>query len=137
MATFNKINAFSENLAEAADDLGTAALTLAFTNTAHTAGMANISNLTLVPTTNLDSVLLVTTSSSQTDGVYTLVMENKTVTSSGDDTGPFQYVYIYVAATGNLVGYYNMGSAQTILDGQSMDINFTDAQVLLTINLAA
>ena len=62
MASFNKINSFVENLAEKAIDLSGNGITVALTNTAHTATWDELADLTQVSYTNLSSrVVTVTT----------------------------------------------------------------------------
>lgn len=92
MATFNKVNAFVENVAEKVFNLGSDSLKVALTNTAHTSTWSKLSDLTEVSYTNLSSRAITTTSSAQTSGTYKLVLADLTLTASGS-VGPFQYVY--------------------------------------------
>lgn len=90
-------------------------------------GNGVLANVTEVAYTNLSSRNLTTSSSSQTGGTYSLVLADLTLTSSGGSTGPFQYVYIYddTVAGDPLVGYYDYGSAITLADTETLDIDFT------------
>ena len=112
MATFNKVNAFVENVAEKVFNLGSDSLKVALTNTAHTSTWSKLSDLTEVSYTNLSSRAITTTSSAQTSGTYKLVLADLTLTASGS-VGPFQYVYLYddTASNKELIGYYDYGSA--------------------------
>lgn len=135
MATFTKINSFVENLAEKKIDLSGTGLTVALTNTAHTAGWDELADLTEVAYTNLSSRVITVSTSAQTSGTYKLVLTDLVLTSTGGTTGPFQYIYIYDdASTGDkLIAYYNYGSALTLQDSDSLTLNFDGTNGFLTI----
>jgi len=135
MATFTKINSFVENLAEKLIDLSGNGLTVALTNTAHTAGWDELADLTQVSYANLSSRVITVSASSQTSGTYKLVLTDLVLTSSGGNTGPFQYVYVYDdSSTGDkLIAYYDYGSALTLQDSDSLTLNFDGTNGVLTI----
>lgn len=135
MATFNKINSFVEFLAEKRINLGSDTLTIALTNTAHTAGWDELADLTQVAYTNLSTRAITTSSSSQTTGTYKLVLADLVLTSSGGTTGAFRYVYIYsdTATNDDLIGYYDYGSSITLQDGDTFTIDFDASNGVLTI----
>lgn len=135
MATFNKINSFVENLAEGKINLGGTGLTVVLTNTAHNAAWDELADLTQVAYTYCSSRVLTVTTSEQTSGTYKLVLADLTLTASGGAIGPFQYVYIYDdASTGDkLIGYYDMGSATTIADGNYLTLDFNASTGALTL----
>lgn len=134
MASFVKINSFVENLAEKQIDLSGAALTVALTNTAHTATWDELADLTEVSYTNCSSRVITVSASSQTDGTYKLVCDDLTLTASGA-VGPFQYIYIYDDdSTGDkLIAYYDYGSAVTLASGDTFKIDFDGTNGVLTI----
>lgn len=134
MATFNKVNAFVENVAEKVFNLGSDSLKVAPTNTAHTSTWSKLSDLTEVSYTNLSSRAITTTSSAQTSGTYKLVLADLTLTASGS-VGPFQYVYLYddTASNKELIGYYDYGSAVTLSNGDLFIIDFDGTNGVLTI----
>ena len=134
MATFTKINSFVENLAEKAIDLSGAGLTVALTNTAHTATWDELADLTQVSYDNLSSRVITVSSSAQTSGTYKLVLADLVLTASGA-VGPFQYVYIYDdGSTGDkLIAYYDHGSAVTLANTDTYTINFDSSAGFLTI----
>lgn len=134
MATFNKVNAFVENVAEKVFNLGSDSLKVALTNTAHTSTWSKLSDLTEVSYTNLSSRAITTTSSAQTSGTYKLVLADLTLTASGS-VGPFQYVYLYddTASNKELIGYYDYGSAVTLSNGDLFIIDFDGTNGVLTI----
>ena len=131
---FTKINSFVENLAEKKIDLSGAALTVALTNTAHEAAWDELADLTQISYDNLSSRVCTVTSSAQTSGTYKLVLEDLTLTASGE-VGPFRYVYLYDDdSTGDkLIGYYDYGSAVTLQASESFTLNFDGTNGVLTI----
>ena len=135
MATFVKIDSFVENLAEKKIDLSGAALTIALTNTVHTAAWDELADLTQVAYTYCSSRVLTVSSSAQISGTYKLILADLVLTASGGAVGPFQYVYIYDdGSTGDkLIGYYNYGAAVTLADGETITINFDDSGGVFTL----
>lgn len=129
-----KIDSFVENLAEKKIDLSGAGLTVALTNTAHTATWDELADLTEINYDNLSSRVCTVSSSSQTSGTYKLVLDDLVLTASGA-VGPFQYIYLYDdASTGDkLIGYYDYGSAVTLASGDTFTINFDGSAGVLTI----
>lgn len=135
MASYNKFNAFVEAVAEKVHNLGSDQLTLALCNTAPTAANSVLADLTQISYTNLSSRNLTTSSSSQTSGVYKLVVADITLTASGGSVGPFRYVVVYnsTAASGNLIGYFDYGSSVTLADTETFTVDFDGSNGLLTI----
>ena len=133
MATFNKFNSFVEALAEKTHNLGADTLTVALTNSAPAAGNTVLANITEISYTNLSSRVLTSVTSSQTSGTYTLDAADLVLTASG--TVPtFRYVVLYndTAASDELIGYYDYGSAVDLLNGETFTITF-DASGILTL----
>lgn len=131
---FTKIDSFVENVAEKLIDLGGTGLTIALTNTAHTAAWDELADLTEISYTNLSARVITVSSSAQTAGTYKLVCADLTLTASGA-VGPFQYVYIYDDASTNdkLIGYYDYGSAVTMANGDTFKIDFDATNGVLTL----
>jgi hypothetical protein len=130
----SKINSFVENVAEGAINLGGAGLTVALTNTAHTAGWDELADLTQVSYTNLSARVITVTTSAQTSGTYKLVLADLTLTASGA-VGPFQYVYVYDDnSTGDkLCWYYDYGSAVTMASGDTFKLDFDPTTGAITL----
>src|SRR6056297_3085237 len=122
MSSFQKINAFVEALAEKKHNLGSDQIAVALTNTAPNAADAVLADLTEVAYTNLSSRNVTTTTSAQTAGTYKLTLADLTLTASGGDVAAFRYVYLYndTASNDDLIGYFDRGSALTLLDGDSV-----------------
>ena len=145
MATFNKVNDFVKNAVHNMD-LESDQIVIALTNTAPASESSNptadgngiVGNLTQVSYSNLSGDRNVTTSSSsQTSGVYKLVLADKTLTASGGSIGPFRYVYLFndtvTSPADPLIGYYDYGSSLTLNDGDSFTVDFSAANGVLQI----
>lgn len=128
MATFNKINAFVENVAEGVHNLGSDQLVVALTNTAPDAADAVLTGITEISYTNCSSRSVTTSSSSQASGTYSLVNADLTLTASGGTVGPFRYVVLYndtpTSPADPLIGWYDYGSSITLADGETLLIDF-------------
>lgn len=135
MASFNKINAFVEALAEKKHNLGSDQLIVVLTNTAPDAADAILADLTQISYTNLSSRNITTSASAQTSGTYKLTLADLILTASGGTVGPFQYVYLVndTATDDDLIGYYDYGSALTLQDGDSLTVDFDGAAGVLTL----
>lgn len=132
--TLTKINSFVENLAEKQIDLSGNGLTIALTNTPHTASWTQLSDLTQISYTNLSSRVVTVTSSAQTSGTYKLVLTDLVLTASGA-VGPFQYVYLYDDNSTNdkLIGYYDIGSTVTLAASDTYTLDFDASAGVLTL----
>ena len=127
MASFNKFYSFVEALCEKKHDLSTDVIKVALCNAtnAPTATNAVLTDLTTVSTTGLDDTTPTIVSSSQTVGVYSLVLADLTMTASSD-VGPFRYVVLYddTAANKELICWYDYGSEITLHSGESLTLDF-------------
>jgi hypothetical protein len=137
MATsaFNKFNSFTVAIAEKVHNLGADTLEVALTNTAPVNTNTILANITQISYTNLNARTVTVSGSSQTSGVYKLTITDKTLTSTGGSTGPFRYVVLFnqTATNDELIGWYDYGSSITLGDGESLLLNFDDANGVLTI----
>lgn len=126
MAAFNKFRSFVEAIAEGVHNLGSDQLKVALTNTAPGAANTVLTDITEIAYTNLSSRDITTTSSSQTTGVYSLVMQDLVLTSSGGSTGPFRYIVIYndTAANDELIGWFDYGSSITLANNETLTLDF-------------
>lgn len=134
MATFSKFDCFVEDLAEKVHNLGSDTLKVALTNSAPSAANTVLANITEITYTNLSARTLTTTSSSQTSGLYKLVIQDLVLTATGA-VGPFRYVVIYndTAASKNLIGYADYGSSITMANGETFTLDFDGSAGLLTL----
>lgn len=132
---FNKFNSFSEAICEKIHNLGSDSLKIALTNTAPTASNTQLSNITEISYTNCSARTITTTSSSQTSGVYKLVLADLTLTASGGSVATFRYVVLYndTATNDELIGWWDYGSAVTLVDTQQFIIDFDASAGVLTV----
>jgi hypothetical protein len=137
MATsaFFKFNSFTKAVAEKVHNLGADVLEVALTNTLPVVGNSVLANITQITYTNLNARTVTVSGSAQTAGVYKLSITDKTLTSTGGSTGPFRYVVLFnqTATNDELIGWYDYGSSITLGDGESLLLNFDDANGVLTI----
>lgn len=138
MATFNKFQAFVENVAEKVHNLGSDTLKVVLTNSAPAATNTVLANITQIANGNGYTTGGATTaqvSSAHTTGTYKLVLTDTTWTASGGSIGPFQYVVLYndTATNDELIGYYDYGTAITITNGNSFTVDFDGSAGVLTI----
>lgn len=147
MATFNKVHAFVEHLAEKVHNLGSDQLMVALSNTDPTTdnGGVNASTaagvlatVTQISYTNLSTRNITTDTSAQTSGTYKLVLTDLVLTSTGGPTGPFRYVYIYndtpTSPADPLIGWYDYGAGGlTLADGETLTLDFDGTNGVLTL----
>ena len=124
MATLNLFNSWVDYMVEDAD-LASDQFVVALVNSAPSAANTVLANLTPIDHTNLSTRNITTTSSSQSGGTYTLVLQDLTLTASGAVT-EFQYVVIYDEKVSGdpLVGWYDSGSAVNMSAPETFLINF-------------
>jgi hypothetical protein len=134
MATFNKFNAWAENMVEVAN-LGTDQFIIALTNTAPVATNSVLADITQISYTNLSSRNVTTTSSIQTGGTYALTLQDLVLTASGA-VAPFRYVVLYddtpTSPADPLCGFWDYGSSITMANGETFTIDFTGAAITLS-----
>jgi hypothetical protein len=138
MAAFNKFDAFVEAIAEKIHNLGSDTLKIALTNTAPTAANSVLADITQISAGNgytSGGATVTTSSSAQSSGTYKLVLADVVFTASGGSIGPFQYAVLYnsTAASGNLIGYWNYGSAVTLADTETFTVDFDATNGVLTL----
>lgn len=133
MATYNKFQAFVEALAEKKHNLGSDTLKVALTNSAPSAANTQLSDITEITYTNLSSRTLTTASSSQTSGVYALVINDLVLTATGA-VGPFRYIVIYndTASNDELVAWFDYGSSISLANGETLTLDFGSSLLTLT-----
>ncbi len=129
MATFNKIEIFVEDLAEAIHDLDTDQLTVALTTNANAPVTTNdvLGDLTEISYTNLSARDITLTSSIHTTGTYKIVLADLVLTASGA-VATFRHVAIYndgtTGKTNPLIMWYDHGSDVTLANGETFTIDF-------------
>ncbi len=126
MAILNKFNSFVEALTEKKHNLGTDQLKVALSNVLPVAANAVLTDITEVSYAFCSTRNVVTLTSAQTAGLYKLTLTDLTLTATGGDIGPFRYVVLYndTAASKELIGWYDYGSAVTVHDTETLIIDF-------------
>ena len=130
MATYTKFQCFVEDLAEKKHNLASDTLKVAFSNASNApsaSAHAVLGDINTIATTNLDSVTLTVSSSSQTSGTYKLVVADKTLTATGA-VPAFRYVIIYndAATDDPLICWYDYGSEVTLAKDDTFTLDFGD-----------
>jgi hypothetical protein len=138
MATFNKFNAFVENLAEKGFNLGSDTLKVALSNSAPTSSMSLLSEVTQISAGNGYSsggATVTISSSAQSSGTYKLVLADVVFTASGGAIGPFRYAVLYddTSVGDMLIGWWDYGSSVSLADGESFTVDFDPSAGVLTL----
>lgn len=138
MAQITKFQDFAEQVLRGKHDFGTHTFKVALTNTAPAATNTVLADITQVAATGgyvaggyaLDSVAL-----TETGGIAKVTIADEVITAAGGSVGPFRYAVIYNdTATGKpLVGYVDRGDSITLLDGESLTLDFDAAAGVLTL----
>ena len=129
MAAFNKFQCFVADVSNKTHNLGSDTLKILLTNTAPVATNAVKADLTEISAGNgytAGGNAAALTSSTQASGLYKLILANPaTWTAAGGSIGPFRYAALYnsTAAGGNLVGYWDYGSAVTLASGETFTVS--------------
>ena len=128
MATYNKFQCFVEDLAEKKHNLASDTLKVAFSNASNVPSASadvKLADITTIIATNLGDVTLTVSSSSQTAGIYKLVVVDKLLTATGD-VPAFRYAIIYndTAANDELICWFDYGSEVTLHANDTFKLDF-------------
>jgi hypothetical protein len=137
VASFVKFQPFLEAVVEKVHNLGADTLMIALSNTAPNATTnAVLADITQIsPYTNLSSRVVTTSSSAVASGVYRLFCADLTLTASGA-VPTFRYVILYnsTPAAGNLIGYWDNGTAVTMANLETYKLDFDNVNGVLTLS---
>lgn len=136
MATYNKIADFVEHVNEGVHNMASNQLVVALSNTAPASetgtlptadGGGVLANVTQIAYTNLSSRNITLSTSSQTGGTYSLVLNDLTLSATGT-VAQFRYVYVYndtpTSPADPLICYFDYGSALDLTSGESLTIDW-------------
>jgi len=138
MATFNKFNQTVEDFADGVYTSSTDQFTVFLTTSSNTPVATNsvLADLTEIAYTNLSSRNLTTVTSSQTSGTFTQLYADLALSASGGDAATFRNVGIFnntpTSPADPLTGWYDYGSDLTLLDGQTLTLDFTTSTFTIT-----
>lgn len=138
MAGFNKFDPFVEAVAEKVHNLATDTLKVMLTNVAPTAAngvKADITEIAAGAGYTAGGNTATQTSSSQTGGVYKLVLADPATWTSTGAFAAFRYAVLYnsTAASGNLIGWWDYGSTVTLGNNDSFTVDFDPTTGVLTL----
>lgn len=133
MATYNKFQDFSEQLAKGIHDFGAHTFKVALTNSAPVATNTILSNITQISGTNgyTTGGTATTVTTAEVTGTMTISGTKVTFTASGGSMGPFQYAVLYndsaTSPLDALIAWWDYGSAVTLADTETFDVKFNNA----------
>ena len=134
--TFSIFNSFKEAISEKVHNLSSDTLKYMLTNTAPVltnSVKADITEISAGFGYTAGGAAVTVSSSSQSGGTYSLVVNAASFTASGGDIGPFRYIVLYndTATNDELIGYLDYGTSYTLPDTQVFTIGagtvFTNA----------
>ena len=138
MAALNKFFCFVEDLAEKKHDLGADVVKVCLTNTLPVNTNTLLANITQIAAGNgyaSGGSTATVVSSTQTGGIYKLVLNDVVFTATGGPLPAFRYVVVYnsTGAGGPLIGWYDYGSSITPADTETFTTDFDQAAGVLTL----
>lgn len=133
MATFNKFQDFSEQLARGTQNFASDTYKVALSNSAPVATNTAFANITEISAGNGYTAggTATTISISETTGTTTVSGTQVVFTASGGSIGPFRYVVLYNDTTSTpvnkpLVGWWDYGSSITLADTETFTVKFSN-----------
>lgn len=140
-ASFFKFNDFLEQLVRGVHDFDAHTFKVYLTNAAPDAAADTVkADLAEISAGNGYTAggEAVTVSISRSGGTTTVSATQATFTASGGSIGPFRYAVLYnsTAASANLVGCHDYGSAITLADGESFSVKYSNANPGAVFTLA-
>ena len=140
MAVFTKFLCFTEDVAKKVHNLSADVLKVMLTNTipVNTNTIkANITEIAAGSGYSAGGATPAITSCVQTAGVLKLVLAVAVITAAGGSIGPFRWAVLWndtpTSPVDPLIGWYDYGAAITLLDGESLTIDYDPSAGALTI----
>lgn len=134
MAAYNKFQDYVEQVNKGVHNWATHTFKAAFSNSAPTATMTVLSDITQIATAGGytagagGGVTLDTVTLSETSGTAKVTIADEVFTATGASVGPFRYVVIYndtaTSPTDALVAWFDYGSSITLSDTETFTIDF-------------
>jgi hypothetical protein len=138
MATYNKFNSFVSDLAQKVHNLNADTLKILLSNTAPVASNTVKANITEITAGNgyaAGGTQAVFVSGNDTSGTYKLILSPVVFTAAGGSIGPFEYAVLYnsTAASGNLIAWWDYGTAITLTNGNSFTVSLDQTNGVFTL----
>jgi hypothetical protein len=142
MATFNKIQAFVEHVAEKVHNLASDTLKVLLSNDAPSAAADAVkadltSELSTANGYTSGGSTTTQSSSAQSSGTYKLVLGDVVFTASGGTIGPLRYAVLYndtpTSPADPLIGWHDYGSSISLLDTETLTWDADPTNGILTI----
>ena len=131
MATYNKVQDYTDQLNRAVHNWASHTFKAALTNTAPTGTSTNFASITEISAGNgysAGGMTLDTVTLSEASGTAKVTIADEVLTASGGSIGPFRYVYIYndtaTSPADAGVCYYDYGSSITLASGETFTLDF-------------
>jgi hypothetical protein len=139
MAAFFKFNQFVEDRGKGVHNLSTGALKVYLTNATPDAALdavkADLAEITAGNGYTAGGHTVANQAYEQTSGTAKLTGDDITITAAGGSIGPFRYAVLYndtpISPADPLIGAWDYSSALTLLDGESLLIDFNATNGLL------
>ena len=140
MAAFNKFNDFAEQLCLGKHNLNTDALHVYLSNATPSASLdavkADLAEISAGNGYTADGIDTLNTFA-ESGGTGTLTGTKAVWTASGGSIGPFQYVVLMNFTQSSpvkpLIGWYDYGSALTLLAGETFSVKYNSSDTTGTI----
>ena len=141
VAPFTKFYSFVEAVAEKIHNLGADSLKVMLTNTAPVATNTKYADISAGQVANgngytTGGTAASITSSTQTSGIYKLVLGDVVFTATGA-VGPFRYAVLYndtdVTTPKGLIGYWDNGASVTLANTETFTVDFDPTNGVLQL----
>lgn len=139
MATYNKFNSFVLDLTSKVHNLNSDVLKVMLTNTTPVATNTIKSNITDITAGNgytAGGSTAAFVSGADTSGNYKLILSPVVFTAAGGSIGPFEWAVLYnsTAASGNLIAWWDYGTALTLTNGNSFTVALDQTNGVFTLS---
>jgi hypothetical protein len=135
MAAYNKYNSFAEALTENAN-CGTDTWRVILSNTAPAAGNTNQASATELTTTGgytVNGNTCAVTTSTQTAGVYKLVLADPALWTGSGAGFTFRYAILWNQTIDVLAGWWDYGSSQLVATGETLLVDLDASAGVFTV----
>ena len=125
---YNKFNSTVAFLANGGFNLGSDTLKIALTDSSPIATNTVIGNISQISYSNIQNggttgLNVTVTSSTQSSGLYKLLVSQPTLTATGS-VPQFRYVVLYDSTSGDLIAWYDNGSEVNMGTNDTFTVNF-------------